>query len=186
MCVHMNAGSYIDERKALDSPQLELQGIRNCLIWVLGREPGSSGRAVHVPHRWATSPVPHSSLWSDMTDLKIDKVTMLPISLDSLLESSKHTCAHVCISIFSLMASYGIVWWAPSPMFPVRRLPFVFFFSPWLSYLDDQLQDFFNGNMRIDLLPLTNGNIYEQWDKASPQPHQCPDNCILYICFDRV
>lgn len=50
MCVLMNAGSYRDKRKALDSPQLELQGIGNCLTWVLGREPGSFGRAVHVLH----------------------------------------------------------------------------------------------------------------------------------------
>lgn len=47
MCVHMTAGTYRDEKRVLDSLELELQGIE-LLTWVLGSELGSSGRTVHV------------------------------------------------------------------------------------------------------------------------------------------
>lgn len=68
-----------------------------------------------------------------------------------------------------------------------------FFFHLDSVTLMTKLQDFFNGNMRIDLLPLINGNIHEQWDKASPQPHPCPHQPwqlyfvhLFWSCVERV
>lgn len=128
-----------------------------------------------------------------MTDLKTDKVTTMLISLDTLLKNSKHTRAYICISISSLMPCCGIVWWVPSPVFPVRRLPFMFLLS-WtqLSWWP---------NCRISLMEtweligcplLMETSVNNQiWFHLNPTNVPIStDNCILYnffwLCVDRV
>lgn len=63
-----------------------------------------------------------------MIDLKIDKVTMMPISLDSLLESSKHTFAYL---ISHLGLSMGLYDGHHLLYFLLDGFPlWFFFFSP--------------------------------------------------------
>lgn len=49
----MSTGIRGVQEKATDTLELELQAVVSCLMWVLGTEPGSFGRAANTLSHWA-------------------------------------------------------------------------------------------------------------------------------------
>jgi hypothetical protein len=58
MCVHKHVSTCRNQEKVLDLLELELKGVVSCLMWVLGFELKSSGRAASALNHQATFTAP--------------------------------------------------------------------------------------------------------------------------------